>query len=102
MSGWTTSQVSIPSNATAAFAQPLQGRVRAGNLVTAGGTGHAYAVVDVYIRNGVWHVKLYNPWGTDGVHNGMAYNGLGQNDGEIEVTWDTFRARFAHYTYARR
>ncbi len=107
MSGWTAKEVSVSATADADFARTMRSRVKAGDMLTAGGTGHAYAVVDVYTRNSVWYVKLYNPWGEDGTHLSSstgthpAYNGLDKNDGEIEMAWSTFRTNFKQYTWAK-
>ena len=69
MSGWTTKTIDVTSGASDSFAQTMQNRVRtSGHLLTAGGTGHAYGVLDVYKSNGAWFVRLYNPWGNDGAH----------------------------------
>ena len=108
MSGWATSQINVPTGASDSFAQTMQNRVRAsGHLMTAGGTGHAYGVLDVYKSNGAWFVRLYNPWGTDGAHrvNGgarMPFIADSRNDGEITVTWATFRSSFTQYTVATK
>ena len=59
--------------------------VFARSVTTIGWAGHGYGVLDVSIQNGEWRVKLYNPWGLDDTHDGMAFDGLGMSDGVIEV-----------------
>lgn len=70
--------VKSPSRLTG---QQIRDRLAAGEIVVIGTPGekkkvtrtpaklvqgHAYAIVDSYKENGVWKVKLYNPWGRDG------------------------------------
>jgi hypothetical protein len=43
---------------------------------------HAYAVADVFVHNGVWMVRLYNPWGQN-YHMGLSY-------GYVTLTWNQF------------
>jgi Calpain family cysteine protease len=57
---------------------------------------HAYAVTAVYYQNGVWKVRLYNPWGMDGI-NGTTIDALDTsnppaNDGFITLSWQQFTA----------
>ncbi|MCA9054672.1 MAG: hypothetical protein KDA75_12595, partial [Planctomycetaceae bacterium] len=51
-------------------------------------TGHAYAVVSAFQQNGVWKVKVYNPWGTDGTltNNSKTTAKDGTDDGYITLT----------------
>ncbi len=55
---------------------------------------HAYAVTSVYYQNGTWKVRLYNPWGIDGL-NGITIDSQDTssapaNDGFITLTWQQF------------
>lgn len=103
MSGWTTSARTIASNQSTQTAATMRQAILSGDLLTAGGTGHAYGVVDVYQENGTWKVKLYNPWGSDATHQKMSFaNGTRSNDGEIIVDWNTFRANFTRVYTADR
>jgi hypothetical protein len=54
---------------------------------------HAYAVIDVYQNNGEWRVKLYNPWGWDGIVPATD----GHDDGMIDISWNTFTSHFDDY-----
>ncbi len=45
---------------------------------------HAYAVTAVLYQNGVWSVRLYNPWGMNLV------NGTSTSDGFLTLTWQQF------------
>ncbi len=88
--------------------------VTRGEVVNAGGTGHRYAVIDIWYNAdavGDWVVKLYNPWGIDAVHNstlnfaGTASGGVdnsngGSGDGFIYVNWAEFTdwANFTNYS----
>jgi Ca2+-binding RTX toxin-like protein len=52
---------------------------------------HAYALLATYFEAGVWKVRLYNPWGT----NGGAIDALDPshpvaNDGVITLSWQQF------------
>lgn len=61
---------------------------------------HAYMVYDVYTINGVWHVKLYNPWASDGKKSSNGYvKGTmdGKDDGLVLLTWSVFKANFQGY-----
>lgn len=66
---------------------------------------HAYAVTRVYKDNGVWKVRLYNPWGSD-APNGATIDGASgttaKNDGFITLTWAQFTntANFRGYFVA--
>ena len=69
---------------------------------------HAYAVLSVYSDAGVWKVRLYNPWGVDGL-NGTTIDSLDNthpsaNDGFITLTWQQFTssANFIGYFDGKR
>ncbi len=48
---------------------------------------HAYSVMNVYQNGyGEWRVTIYNPWGTDITHNGMAFDTIDSDNGIIEVS----------------
>jgi len=55
---------------------------------------HAYAVTAVYYQNGMWKVRLYNPWGMD-TATGATIDSLdasdpSANDGFITLSWQQF------------
>src|SRR5262249_21290215 len=62
--------------------------------------GHCYSVMDVFQRNGVWQVKLRNPWGTadDNSLSGSALDG--KADGVVTLTWTAFARSFQGYATA--
>jgi hypothetical protein len=69
---------------------------------------HAYAVLSVYYDAGIWKVRLYNPWGIDGL-NGSTIDALNPsqaaaNDGFITLSWAQFTnsANFIGYFDAKR
>lgn len=102
LSGWSTSQRNISSSTSTATAQAMRNDCLAGKMMTAGGTGHAYSVVSVFQDDGVWKVKLYNPWGSDATHQTMSFaNGELADDGVITLNWSVFRSNFTRvYTAA--
>jgi hypothetical protein len=63
------------------------------------GTGHQWAVVGLTQgSDGVWRVRLYNPWGVDSNHGPLD----GPNDGYVTMTWATFIAHFDTITMVTR
>jgi hypothetical protein len=67
--------------------------VNAADYNAATGAGHRYAVLSVYQSAGVWYVRIYNPWGYDGVNDPRVRPiADGNNDGFMTLTWDNFRA----------
>jgi hypothetical protein len=69
---------------------------------------HAYAVLSVYYENGIWKVRLYNPWGTDSI-NGRTIDSLdtshpASNDGYITLSWQQFinTANFSYLYIAKK
>jgi hypothetical protein len=54
---------------------------------------HAYMIFDCYTENGVWKVKLYNPWGQDNTSSTD-----GKNDGMVTLTWSQFKSNFTGYS----
>jgi hypothetical protein len=90
------------------LASRLKSAVDHGDLVTIGGSGHAYHVVSVAKdAKGVWKATLYNPWHLDAVHDPWGKGddhgpfsfekGKVDGDGYIEVSVETIRTNFAHY-----
>jgi hypothetical protein len=70
-----------------------------GQLVTVGGTGHAYALIEgLYIPSGKHLLRfylLYNPWGNDNTHQSFAFlHGAKANDGLILIDDAAFRRNF--------
>jgi hypothetical protein len=113
----STSNYTPVSNANA---QTLQAALARGDAVivqsqsstyvsSAGIIGnHAYAVLSVYEDAGTWKVRLYNPWGVDGL-NGATIDALNStqpaaNDGFITLSWQQFTssANFIGYFDAKR
>jgi hypothetical protein len=86
----------VATNSTTFDAATMQQQLAEGRILTAGGTGHRYTVLDVFVDDGgAWMVRLRNPWATDGVHSPRGggtidFNAEGVDDGIITVTWDTF------------
>jgi hypothetical protein len=66
---------------------------------------HTYAVMAVYYQNGIWKVRLYNPWGFDSA-NGLTIEALSgapaTNRGFITLSWAQFvnSQNFTGYTQA--
>lgn len=80
--------------------QALRQLVTNKKVVDVGGTGHRYAVLDVYQSGGEWLVKLYNPWARDITHTSrLAILSDGQNDGVITVRWSSFVNSFVTISY---
>jgi len=54
---------------------------------------HLYAVMAIYYQNGMWKVRLYNPWGFDSI-GGRTIEALAggtpQNRGFITISWWQF------------
>lgn len=101
LSGWSTTKSAIGALEPTTTAATMQQAIQKGRMMTAGGTGHAYAVVNVsQDSSGNWFVKLYNPWGQDAAHRDIVYShGQRGNDGEIILSWSAFRDNFrAVYT----
>ncbi len=48
---------------------------------------------------GGWNVKLFNPWGKDGSHNGMSIQSDGVDDGFITISWATFEDKLSTIFY---
>src|SRR5262249_11612321 len=95
LTGWTCSTTNVATNQSTALARDLQAALKQGDVVTAGTRqktsnyvvdNHVYAVEDVYQSNGVWMVKLYNPWG----HDGPGASTDGRDDGFVTLTWSQF------------
>jgi Ca2+-binding RTX toxin-like protein len=55
---------------------------------------HAYTVMSVYQSNGLWRIKLRNPWGEDvkpsDIANGTKVPTGSNSDGIIDITWSRF------------
>ena len=55
---------------------------------------HAYTVLSVYQSNGVWRIKLRNPWGKDvnasDIANGTKVPYGNNSDGIIDMKWSNF------------
>jgi hypothetical protein len=54
---------------------------------------HAYAVMAVYWQGGMWKVRLYNPWGFDGLGGRTIESlagGAPNNRGFITLSWSQF------------
>jgi hypothetical protein len=86
------------------FAEDLKGKLDNGQVVNAGGTGHRYAVLEVYKNSdGKWMVRLYNPRAYDGTHNDMPIEAVGSSDGKFNMTWSNFTNSeyFTNYTFSR-
>jgi hypothetical protein len=67
---------------------------------------HAYSVLNIYQEDGMWKVRLFNPWGIDSV-GGRTIDALqdgapARNDGFITLSWAQFTnpANFQGYTQA--
>ena len=56
-------------------------------------SNHAYMIFDCFKENGVWKVKLYNPWGQDNTSSTD-----GKNDGMVTLTWSQFKSNFTGYS----
>lgn len=85
----------------------LRSQLLSGEILTAGTRSatnagivkdHAYAVLSVYRTTGGWRVQLYNPHGFDGTSGAI----WGQNDGFLDIPWNTFAANFETYCRTRR
>lgn len=89
--------------ASAGTPQSLQAALAAGNIVIAQSPSgasaanalgiilnHAYAVTAVFEQNGVWMVRVYNPWGMDGEPGVIVGQAGAVNDGLITLTWQQF------------
>lgn len=105
LSGLSRSHVDseyIRSSESTRTAEDMRHRVVRGDMMIAGGTGHAYGIVDVYQDSGGnWKVVLYNPWGGDEPHQSMSRDhGTRTNDGEITLDWNVFCNNFdrVHFT----
>jgi hypothetical protein len=96
-SAWTAvGSASASTVRTQIYAAATRGMVASSKAsgTTAGVVAnHAYMMYDAFTENGVWKVRLYNPWGHDRV--GAATDG--KDDGLITLTWDQFRANFTGY-----
>ena len=77
-----------------------------GEIITVGGTGHAYYVKSVFSSGGQLKVTLYNPWGNDAVHTpssinpdatGLKFEADGSNDGMITMMISDMRKNFQRY-----
>lgn len=104
--GWKTAgQYSSLINADSMAASLSRGDVLVAGTSLGGGSkkggkdaadgiigGHAYAVVGMYKLNGVWQVKLYNPYGRDvGKDSDRTIDvGTAKNDGYITLSWSNF------------
>jgi hypothetical protein len=85
------------------FAEDLKGKLDNGQVVTAGGTGHRYAVLEVFQEGSEWKVKLFNPRAYDGTHNDMPIEEVGADNGVFYMTWSNFTNSeyFKNYTFSR-
>jgi len=80
--------------------QQLRQLVNNRKVVDVGGSGHRYAVLDVYQSGGEWLVKLYNPWARDLTHDSrLVIIPDNRNDGIITVRWSSFTAAFKSISY---
>jgi hypothetical protein len=80
--------------------QQLRQLVSNRKVVDVGGTGHRYAVLDVYQSGSEWFVRLYNPWARDLTHDSrLAIIPDNRNDGVITVRWSSFTAAFKSISY---
>jgi hypothetical protein len=103
---FTGNTAPFTSMAFAGTPQALQTTLAQGNVVIAQSpTGnsaassigiilnHAYAVTSVYYQNGTWKVRLYNPWGMDGLGgtiDALDTSNPPANDGFITLSWQQF------------
>lgn len=55
-------------------------------------SNHAYMIYDCFTENGVWKVRLYNPWGRDNTSSTD-----GKNDGMVTLSWTQFKSNFTGY-----
>ncbi len=113
-----TGKATLTTPVSQANPQALQASLAAGHLVVASSVyqsvvtadgiigNHCYAVVSVFYQNGMWKVRLYNPWGMDST-NGRTLDSLAgtppSNDGFITLSWGQFTnpANFYGYTQTR-
>jgi hypothetical protein len=110
-SNYTPGNNANPQTLQAALARgdSVIAQSQAVNYVSSNGIigNHAYAVLSVYNDAGVWKVRLYNPWGIDGL-NGTTIDALSTqpaaNDGFITLTWAQFTssANFIGYFDGKR
>lgn len=70
------------------------------NSGTANGViaNHSYMMYDAFTENGVWKIRLYNPWGHDNQNSSGQFVALdAKDDGLVTLTWDQFKANFNGY-----
>ncbi len=97
MTGWKTSSEFISTTESTDTAKWIRTHLLTKDSMTIGGTGHAYMIADAYTVNGSWFLKLYNPWGVDGVHQStLDYSNDGKSDGYITVSWSEVRQNFKY------
>lgn len=54
---------------------------------------HAYMIYDAFTENGIWKIRLYNPW----AHDGTGSSTDGSDNGMVTLTWAQFTANFTGY-----
>jgi Ca2+-binding RTX toxin-like protein len=101
ITGWSTTTAFWNSGSSmTTLAQQMQGFLAHGDVLTVGGAGHAYAVLNVFQVNGLWRVTLYNPYGTDSTPTPLAVDQDGANDGVITMDFATLFNSFVMYNRA--
>jgi hypothetical protein len=98
ISGWASQSKVIDATLTP---EALRELVRGGYAVNGMFAAHECAFTDVFRSGGTWYVRIYNPWGYDGVQDpGLHPLRDGVNDGFMTITWANFMATFCKYSYA--
>lgn len=111
VTGWSVSQVDwwVPGlylKTDQMLFNELADAIDNDEVITVGGTGHAYYVKSVFSSGGQLKVTLYNPWGNDSVHTpnsinpdatGLKFEADGSNDGMITMMISDMRKNFQRY-----
>jgi hypothetical protein len=99
LTGWTCSTTNMSTNQSTDLAKTMQAALNHGDVLTAGTRAttsnnvvslHVYAVESVYQMNGIWMIRVYNPWGHDGPNSATD----GRDDGFVTLTWAQFTSNF--------
>jgi hypothetical protein len=81
--------------------ETIRDLIQGGYAVSGMYAAHEYAFTNVYRSGGTWYVRIYDPWGYDGVQGtGLHPRPDGVNDGLMTITWANFMSTFFKYSYA--
>jgi len=102
VTGWSTTTSFWDSGTSMSkLAQQMQGFLAHGDVLTVGGTGHAFAVLNVFQVNGTWRVTLYNPYGNNtNTVIPLAIDPNGVNNGVLTMDFATLYNSFVMYNRA--